>query len=55
MLRTDKVYEKNKSRIKLQDVGYSGLTLLMGELPVTMPMAKSLVEQVTGKMLATNC
>ena len=48
MLKTDKVYEKSKTRIKLQDVGYSGLTLLMGELPVTMPMNKSLIDQVTG-------
>ena len=51
MLRTTKVYEKSKHRMRLLDIGFSGLTLLMGEMTVTMPVAKNLVEMVTGKQL----
>ncbi|XP_071791552.1 neurobeachin-like protein 1 [Asterias amurensis] len=47
MLRTTKVYEKSKHRMRLLDIGFSGLTLLMGEMTVTMPIAKNLVEMVT--------
>ncbi|XP_038073345.1 neurobeachin-like protein 1 isoform X2 [Patiria miniata] len=47
MLRTTKVYEKSKHRMRLMDIGFSGLTLLMGEMPVTMPIAKNMVEMVT--------
>ncbi|XP_022079256.1 neurobeachin-like protein 1 [Acanthaster planci] len=47
MLRSNKVYEKSKHRMRLMDVGFSGLTLLMGEMPVTMPIAKNMVEMIT--------
>ncbi|KAK6325637.1 hypothetical protein J4Q44_G00049790 [Coregonus suidteri] len=46
MLHCDRVYEKNKQRLKLREVGYSGLTLLFSDLHVTPSLVKSLLNQV---------
>ncbi|KAG7467392.1 hypothetical protein MATL_G00152830 [Megalops atlanticus] len=46
MLRCDRVYEKSKQRLKLREVGYSGLTLLFSDLHVTPALVKSLLNQV---------
>uniref|UniRef100_A0AAZ3NN02 Neurobeachin-like 1 n=1 Tax=Oncorhynchus tshawytscha TaxID=74940 RepID=A0AAZ3NN02_ONCTS len=46
MLRCDRVYEKNKQRLKLREVGYSGLSLLFSDLHVTPSLVKSLLNQV---------
>uniref|UniRef100_A0A8C7KG92 Neurobeachin-like protein 2 n=1 Tax=Oncorhynchus kisutch TaxID=8019 RepID=A0A8C7KG92_ONCKI len=45
MLRCDRVYEKNKQRLKLREVGYSGLSLLFSDLHVTPSLVKSLLNQ----------
>lgn len=47
LLRTDKVYEKSKSRLRLTDCGYSGLVNLMEGCEVSMEMIKSFLEQVS--------
>lgn len=46
MLRCDRVYEKNKQRLKLREVGYSGLSLLFSDLHITPSLVKSLLNQV---------
>ncbi|XP_028661999.2 neurobeachin-like protein 1 isoform X1 [Erpetoichthys calabaricus] len=46
MLKCDKVYEKSKQRIRLREVGYSGLMLLFNDLPITHVLIKSLLNQV---------
>ncbi|KAJ8389791.1 hypothetical protein AAFF_G00114970 [Aldrovandia affinis] len=46
MLRCDRVYEKSKQRLKLREVGYSGLTLLFSDLHVTPTLVKCLLNQV---------
>ena len=45
LLKTDKVYDKNKGRLRLQDVGYPGLTSLMLGEPISPAMAQGLLEQ----------
>uniref|UniRef100_A0A674BG19 Neurobeachin-like protein 2 n=1 Tax=Salmo trutta TaxID=8032 RepID=A0A674BG19_SALTR len=45
MLRCDRVYEKNKQRLKLREVGYSGLSLLFSDLHITPSLVKSLLNQ----------
>lgn len=51
MLHSTKVQEKNKTRIRLQDIGFSGLTLLMEHAAVSMSVARTLVELVTGQTI----
>ncbi|XP_069053304.1 neurobeachin-like protein 1 isoform X2 [Lepisosteus oculatus] len=46
MLKSDKVYEKSKQRIKLREVGYSGMMLLFNEIPITVSLIKNLLNQV---------
>ncbi|XP_044160987.1 neurobeachin-like protein 1 isoform X2 [Bufo gargarizans] len=46
MLNCNKVYEKSKQRIRLRDVGYSGLGLLVNDAPVSMLLIKGLLNQV---------
>ncbi|XP_053554652.1 neurobeachin-like protein 1 isoform X2 [Bombina bombina] len=46
MLKCNKVYERSKQRIRLREVGYSGLGLLLNEAPVTTLLIKSLLNQV---------
>ncbi|XP_064167820.1 neurobeachin-like protein 1 isoform X1 [Anguilla rostrata] len=46
MLRCDRVYEKSKQRLKLREVGYSGLTLLFAEASITPTLVKCLLNQV---------
>ncbi|XP_062854156.1 neurobeachin-like protein 1 [Trichomycterus rosablanca] len=46
MLRCDRVYEKSKLRLRLRDVGYSGLTLLFSEAHITSTLVKCLLNQV---------
>ncbi|XP_055494353.1 neurobeachin-like protein 1 isoform X8 [Leucoraja erinacea] len=46
MLKCDKVYERNKQRIRLRDVGYSGLVMLLNDVIVTVPLVKNLLHQV---------
>ncbi|XP_072473428.1 neurobeachin-like protein 1 isoform X1 [Notamacropus eugenii] len=46
MLKCTKVYERSKQRIRLRDVGYSGLGLLLSEVPVNVSLIKSLFNQV---------
>ncbi|XP_063788663.1 neurobeachin-like protein 1 isoform X2 [Pseudophryne corroboree] len=46
MLNCNKVYEKSKQRIRLREVGYSGLGLLVNDAPVTTLLIKGLLNQV---------
>ncbi|KAL8183864.1 UNVERIFIED_CONTAM: Neurobeachin-like protein 1 [Gekko kuhli] len=46
MLKCTKVYERSKQRMKLREVGYSGLGLLLNDAPVTTCLIKSLLNQV---------
>ncbi|KAG9335568.1 hypothetical protein JZ751_004472 [Albula glossodonta] len=46
MLRCDRVYEKSKQRLKLREVGYSGLTLLFSDINITPTLVKNLLNQV---------
>ncbi|XP_077997957.1 neurobeachin-like protein 1 isoform X2 [Glandiceps talaboti] len=51
MTRTDKVYDKSKVRLRLIDIGFSGLTMLMGNQPISLSMAIGLVEQVADNFI----
>uniref|UniRef100_A0A8D0HDG0 Neurobeachin-like protein 2 n=1 Tax=Sphenodon punctatus TaxID=8508 RepID=A0A8D0HDG0_SPHPU len=46
MLKCTKVYERSKQRMRLREVGYSGLGLLLNESPVTTSFIKNLLNQV---------
>ncbi|XP_069082133.1 neurobeachin-like protein 1 isoform X2 [Pleurodeles waltl] len=46
LLTCNKVYERSKQRIRLREVGYSGLGLLLNEAPVTTTLIKCLLRQV---------
>ncbi|XP_068101120.1 neurobeachin-like protein 1 isoform X2 [Hyperolius riggenbachi] len=46
MLNCTKVYEKSKQRIRLREVGYSGLGLLMNEASVSTLFIKGLLNQI---------
>ncbi|XP_076158955.1 neurobeachin-like protein 1 [Alosa pseudoharengus] len=46
MLKCDRVYERSKQRLKLKEVGYSGLTLLFSDTHITPTLVKSLLHQV---------
>uniref|UniRef100_A0A4W6E545 Neurobeachin like 1 n=1 Tax=Lates calcarifer TaxID=8187 RepID=A0A4W6E545_LATCA len=45
MLRCDRVYEKNKQRLRLREAGYSGLSLLFSELHITPTLIRCLLNQ----------
>lgn len=53
MLRCDRVYEKNKQRLRLREAGYAGLSLLFSELHITPTLTRCLLNQVlhTGLLL----
>lgn len=53
MLRCDRLYEKNKQRLRLREAGYSGLSLLFSELHITPTLIRCLLNQVlhTGQSL----
>ncbi|XP_022602192.1 neurobeachin-like protein 1 [Seriola dumerili] len=46
MLRCDRVYEKNKQRLRLREAGYSSLSLLFSELHITQTLIRCLLNQV---------
>ncbi|MCJ8729842.1 hypothetical protein PDJAM_G00110980 [Pangasius djambal] len=46
MLRCDRVYEKSKQRLRLREVGYSGLSLLLPEHHITPTLVKCLLNQI---------
>lgn len=46
MLKCTNVYERSKQRIRLREVGYSGLGLLLNEAPVNTSLIKSLTNQI---------
>ena len=46
MLKCTKVYERSKHRMRLREVGYSGLGLLLNESPVAVSLIKNLLNQV---------
>lgn len=53
MLRCDRVYEKNKQRLRLREAGYASLSLLFSELHITPTLIRCLLNQVlhTGQQL----
>ncbi|XP_074857149.1 neurobeachin-like protein 1 isoform X3 [Carettochelys insculpta] len=46
MLKCTKVYERSKQRMRLREVGYSGLVLLLNDSPITVPLIKNLLNQI---------
>ncbi|XP_057608689.1 neurobeachin-like protein 1 isoform X3 [Chionomys nivalis] len=46
MLKCTSVYERSKQRIRLREVGYSGIGLLLNEVPVNVSLIKNLVNQI---------
>ncbi|MEQ2190576.1 hypothetical protein XENOCAPTIV_000353, partial [Xenoophorus captivus] len=46
ILKSEKVSERNKQRIKLKDFGYLGLICFLEDMPVTMTTVRCLYEQV---------
>uniref|UniRef100_K7FGC5 Neurobeachin-like protein 2 n=1 Tax=Pelodiscus sinensis TaxID=13735 RepID=K7FGC5_PELSI len=46
MLKCTKVYERSKQRMRLREVGYSGLGLLLNESPITTSLIKNILNQV---------
>ncbi|TKC49688.1 hypothetical protein EI555_016858 [Monodon monoceros] len=54
MLKCTNVYERSKQRIRLREVGYSGLGLLLNEAPVNTSLIKSLTNQIINTDPAIN-
>ncbi|CAI9594080.1 unnamed protein product, partial [Staurois parvus] len=54
MLNCIKVYEKSKQRIRLREVGYSGLGLLVNEAHVSTLLIKGLLNQIFRADLVVN-
>ncbi|KAM8934102.1 neurobeachin-like protein 1 [Pelodytes ibericus] len=54
MLKCNKVYEKSKQRIRLREVGYSGLGLLINEASITNVLIKGLLNQIISADPAIN-
>lgn len=46
MLKCTNVYERSKQRIRLREVGYSGLGLLISEASVNTSLIKNLTNQI---------
>lgn len=46
MLKCTNVYERSKQRIRLREVGYSGLGLLVSEASVNTSLIKNLTNQI---------
>lgn len=46
ILKSEKVSERNKHRIKLRDFGYLGLICFLEDIPMTMTTVRCLYEQV---------
>ncbi|XP_070767640.1 neurobeachin-like protein 2 [Enoplosus armatus] len=46
ILKSERVSERNKQRIKLKDFGYLGLVCFLDDIPVTMTTVRCLYEQV---------
>ncbi|XP_049608212.1 neurobeachin-like protein 1 isoform X1 [Syngnathus scovelli] len=46
MLRCDRIYEKNKQRLRLREAGYNGLSLLFSDLHITPTLIRCLLNQV---------
>ncbi|XP_044063306.1 neurobeachin-like protein 2 isoform X1 [Siniperca chuatsi] len=46
ILKSERVSERNKQRIKLKDFGYLGLMCFLDDIPVTMTTVRCLYEQV---------
>ncbi|KAG8124733.1 hypothetical protein E2320_019985, partial [Naja naja] len=55
MLKCTKVYERSKQRMKLREVGYSGLGLLLNESPLSTSLMKNLFNQVLHADPFVNC
>ncbi|KAH9489603.1 Neurobeachin-like protein 1 [Bulinus truncatus] len=47
LLKSERIYEKNKSRLRLADVGHWGLINLMSQYDISAPMIKRFIEQVS--------
>lgn len=54
MLKCTNVYERSKQRIRLREVGYSGLGLLLNETPVRASLIKNLTNQIINADTAIN-
>ncbi|XP_052002928.1 neurobeachin-like protein 2 isoform X2 [Xyrauchen texanus] len=54
VLKSDRVPERSKQRIKLKDSGYLGLICSFGDIPVTMTTVRCLYEQVLATDPAPN-
>ncbi|XP_068179302.1 neurobeachin-like protein 2 isoform X1 [Antennarius striatus] len=46
ILKSERVSERNKQRVKLKDFGYLGLVCFLDDIPVTMTTVRCLYEQV---------
>lgn len=57
ILKSERVSERNKQRIKLKDFGYLGLVCCLEDIPVTMTTVRCLYEQVlaTGNVKTGVC
>uniref|UniRef100_A0A8C5LHT8 Neurobeachin like 1 n=1 Tax=Jaculus jaculus TaxID=51337 RepID=A0A8C5LHT8_JACJA len=47
MLKCTNVYERSKQRIRLREVGYSGLGLLLNDTSINTSLIKNLINQIT--------
>uniref|UniRef100_A0AAY4EZ61 Neurobeachin like 1 n=1 Tax=Denticeps clupeoides TaxID=299321 RepID=A0AAY4EZ61_9TELE len=54
MLKCDRVYERSKQRLKLREVGYSGLTILFPDQHITSALVKSLLNHILSTGLCSN-
>ncbi|XP_036393977.1 neurobeachin-like protein 2 isoform X2 [Megalops cyprinoides] len=54
VLKSERVSERSKQRVKLRDSGYLGLVCFLGDVPVTMTTIRCLYEQVLATDPAPN-
>uniref|UniRef100_A0A8C5EJR6 Neurobeachin-like protein 2 n=1 Tax=Gouania willdenowi TaxID=441366 RepID=A0A8C5EJR6_GOUWI len=54
ILKSERVSERNKQRIKLKDLGYLGLVCCLEDIPVTMTTVRCLYEQVVATDASPN-
>ena len=47
LLKSDRVYDKSKHRLRLGDMGHWGLVSMMSGYTISAPMIKRFIEQVS--------
>lgn len=55
LINTDKVYDKSKLRLRLHEMGYTGMFSLMNKCSISQPMIKLLIDQMMLSADSSQC